>query len=315
VFSSLFKRGAAAALFAAVGLGAAAVPAVHASDTPPVPSPALFGTWVNTNAKTPSVKQIVIERNPTGAPGMLVDAFGACVPSLCEWGLVPAIVYGNNVSAKSGAAFQTDQGFVNPNSLPGKSTEWSRTQLIGQLITPIDNPLGSVVPRQVLVVRELTAFEDGSGRHNYTMVESFVRGQGQPATKPGDSVSGYVGGFPPAAAHAFAGNWAGPGNGVVRLRIAVSGTSAVVRAFGSCTPTLCNLGATRAIVFGASISSTTGNVLLAPYTFSFKNEQLVIQLVKGKTAKQDQLVVGNYNEFTDGSGRSNYDMTTTFHRI
>ena len=56
-------------------------------------------------------------------------------------------------------------------------------------------------------------------------------------------------------------------------------------------------------------------MLLAPYTFSFKNEQLVIQLVKGKTPKQDRLVVGNYNEFTDGSGRSNYDMSTTFHRI
>ena len=307
MFSSLFKRGAAAALFAAVGLGAAAVPAVHASNTPPVPSPALFGTWVNTNPSTPNVKQIVIEQDPTGAPGMLVDAFGACVPTLCEWGLVPAIVYGPNVSARTGNAFQTDQGFVNPNSLPGTSSEWSRIQLIGQITPSVDRPR--------LVVRELTAFEDGSGRHNYTVVETFVRGQGQPATKPGDSVSGYVGGFPPAANHSLAGTWAGPGNGVVRLKIAVSGTSAVVRAFGACTPTLCNLGATRAIIYGASISSTTGNVLLAPYKFSFKNEQLVIQLVKGKTAKQDHLVVGNYNEFTDGSGRSNYDMTTAFHRI
>ena len=117
---------------------------------------------------------------------MLVDAFGACVPTLCEWGLVPAIVYGPNVSAKTGAAFQTDQGFVNPNSVPGKSSEWSRTQLIGQLNVSVDLPRLS---RPVLVVRELTAFEDGSGRANYTVVESFVRVEPGPAGNeaPGDS--------------------------------------------------------------------------------------------------------------------------------
>jgi len=37
--------------------------------------------------------------------------------------------------------------------------------------------------------------------------------------------------------------------------------------------------------------------------------------VAGKTAATDKLVVTNYNEFTDGSGRSNYVVTETFVRV
>ena len=67
------------------------------------------------------------------------------------------------------------------------------------------------------------------------------------------------------------------------------------------------MGVVRAITYGAAISSTTGNVVLAPFTFNFKNEQLVIAPLKG-----DHPVVGNYNEVTDGSGCSNYNLSTVF---
>jgi hypothetical protein len=297
---------ASAALMSVIGvLGLAG--AASASTTPPVPSSALFGTWVNTNSASNSVKQIDITRpklTVVGAvpTGILVDAFGACVPTLCQWGLVPAILYGPDVSAATGTAFQTNQAFLTGTP----STEWSRTQLLGQLeVTPAGAP--------VLSVRELTAFEDSSGRHNYTQVETFVQGKGLTATVNGFGASGYPHGLAPSAAARLGGTWTASGSGVVKIKIG-SGPSPVVRAFGACVPTLCDFGLTKAIAFGPSISSTSANVILAPYSFGFKNEQLLIKLYPGATSATDKLVVVNYNEFTDGSGRSNYVQTTTFTR-
>ena len=75
-----------AASAAVTALGGAAA---HASPVPPVADIALPGTWVNTNVATRSVKQVVITRGEGGR--INVDAFGSCSPSLCEWGLVPAL--------------------------------------------------------------------------------------------------------------------------------------------------------------------------------------------------------------------------------
>jgi hypothetical protein len=203
----------------------------------------------------------------------------------------------------AGAAnFQTDQYFTNGGS------EWSRIQLQASLLT-----VGHGT--KTLRVRELTAFEDGSGRHNYTVTETFVLGQSkQPATMFGNSTSGYPFGAPPAAAAGLAGDWKTTGNSVIELQIGVSGGVPDVHAFGSCSPTACDMGDVRAITYGTNISSTTGNDILAPYSFSFKNEQLYIRYVPGKTPATDKLLVGNYNEFTDGSGRSNYVVSETFTR-
>src|SRR5205814_2276785 len=87
----------------AVGLAA---PAAQASPVPPKAASIMFGTWVNTNPSSNSVKQVVV--TPTEIGNVTVDAFGACSPTYCEWGKVPAIVYGPSVSATSGAAFQTN---------------------------------------------------------------------------------------------------------------------------------------------------------------------------------------------------------------
>ncbi len=298
------RLAASAALMSAVGALALATPA-SASTTPPVPSATLFGTWVNTNQASNSVKQIDITQ-PVGtvapASGLLVDAFGACEPTLCQWGLVPAIVYGPTVTATSGTAFQTNQAF--DTGTPAH--EWSRTQLLGQLtLTRAGSP--------VLTVRELTAFEDSSGRHNYTQVETFVPGKGLSATISGVGASGYPHGLPPRALTRLAGSWTAAGSGVTGLTI-TAGANPTVQAFGACTPTACNLGVSKAITYGATVSTTASSVLLAPYSFSFKNEQLVIKLVRGATSASDKLVVQNYNEFTDGSGRSNYVLTSTFTR-
>src|SRR5437764_12682868 len=78
--------GALAALAGVVALGGTA----FASPTPPVASSALPGTWANTNSATRSVRNVVIQSDDRG--GILVDAFGACEPTSCEWGRAPAIL-------------------------------------------------------------------------------------------------------------------------------------------------------------------------------------------------------------------------------
>ena len=285
-----------------VALAAAVVATAAPADATPVPptaSAALNGTWVNTNTATRSIKQIVITPSRTGTVG--VDAFGSCSPSLCEWGRVPATVYGASVSATTGMTFQTQQRF-----LSGRS-EWSRTVLFGKV--------AKTAKGLRLTVRKMTAFEDGSGRHNYQSVETFARGKGVAATKAGNPASGYVMGAPPAVDSGLLGSWTNPtpAGSLVGLKITGTTSHPIVQAAGQCSPTPCNWGMSKAIAYGASISATTTSTVLAPYSFGFKNAQLVITMRHTPTG--DRLTINEYNEFTDGSGRSNYTTTETFVRV
>lgn len=293
----LVRRGLGLAAMVAVVGGFAAAPA-QASPVPPTASSALSGTWVNVNAATRSVKQIVIA--PTRIGSVTVDAFGSCSPTLCEWGRVGAIVYGASVSAKVGTTFQSRQRFLSG----GK--EWSRVTLTGRVVRT------TVGLR--LTVRELTVFEDNSGRKNYTVTETFKRGEGQKVTKNGLPVPGYALGAPPAMVAGMLGGWKNVNAGGALAGIKIGGTVAapVVVALGRCTPTPCNWGARRGVTYGQSISSTRGVTVLVPYAFGFKKSQLVIRY--SVVNKVPRLTVLELNEFTDGSGRSNYAMTETFVR-
>jgi hypothetical protein len=214
---------------------------------------------------------------------------------------VPGIVYGPSAASTTGTTFQSNQRFLSG------STEWSRTALQGT----VARRGGSLV----LTVRELNVFEDGSGRKNYTRVETFKPGDGQQPTKAGNSVSTYpLGDRPLLVAGAF-GTWKSitPTNGLVGLTIGGSQASPTIEAFGQCSPTPCDWGAVRSVTYGSSISSRVGSVALAPYSFGFKNAQVVVQY--GLNAAGDErLTVKVYNEFTDGSGRSNFALTESFER-
>jgi hypothetical protein len=295
--SRLFTRVIGAAAMTALVVGFAA-PA-QASPVPPTASAALLGTWVNTNASTRSVVQVVVA--PTRIGSLTVDAFGACVPTLCEWGVVPANIYGANVSSTTGASFQSNQRFLSAGR------EWSRITLLG---TVARTTLGLR-----LTLRELTIFEDGSGRKNYNVTESFVRKDGTKATHAGNPVSNYLRGAPPALVAGALGTWKNVSatGGLTIVKIAGTTAFPVVQAFGRCSPTACDWGRVRGIAYGASISSSTGATLLAPYVFSFKKAQLFITYTRTIT-KVERLSISEYNEFTDGSGRSNYLMKETFVR-
>lgn len=286
-------RALGVATLAALTAGLVA-PAAHATPVPPNASSALLGTWVNTNPSSNSVKQVVI--SPSRLGNVIVDAFGACSPSYCEWGKVPAVVYGTTVSSTTGAMFQTNQRFLNGTS------EWSRTTLLGRVVR---TELGLR-----LKLRELTVFEDGSGRKNYEVDETFALGKGQAPAISGHSVAGYRLGDRPALNAGALGVWVNPSATGGLAKVVIGGTAAapIVHGFGQCSPTPCDWGRVRGITYGAAISSTVGNNVLAPYTFGFKKAQLAITFhhpVKGA----DTLTVTSYNEFTDGSGRSNYAKT------
>ncbi len=293
------KRLLSAAVAGLAALAVLAAPAA-ASSLPPNPDTRLVGTWVNTNANTNSVKQIVILRDGSGR--LLVDAFGACTPSLCEWGLVPATSYGTSVSSTTGAHFQTNQRFLSGTS------EFARTAMFGKVT--------STTAGLRLTVRELTVFTDGSGRRNYTVTETFAPGEGQRPALKGLPVTDYPKGLPPIPVGGLFGTWkntsSAPALHSLKISSSISGAP-LVQAFGACTPTPCDMGTVGGITYGASVSSTSGRTLLAPYTFSFKQQQLVITYNRAFDGTES-LTVAHYNEFTDGSGRSNYTMTERFVR-
>ena len=295
--TKILTRALGLAAIAAAVLGSAT--AAQASPVPPKASAALSGTWVNVNTASRSVKQIVVA--PTRDGAVSVDAFGSCSPTLCEWGRVPAIVYGTSVSSTTGATFQSHQRFLSG------TTEWSRTSLVGHVYRT------SAGLR--LSLRELTVFEDGSGRKNYAVTEIFQRGEGQKVTINGHNAAAYPHGAPPAMVAAMLGTWTNvaPSGGLVKVRISNTTANPVVTAFGQCSPTPCNWGGSKAITYGASISSTRGGMVLAPYNFGFKRSQLLIRYTVS-SAKVERLTVSTYNEFTDGSGRSNYVKTESFVR-
>ena len=296
--TKLFTRALAVAAVAALAVGSAT--AAQASPVPPKASPALSGTWVNVNAASRSVKQVVVA--PTRDGAVSVDAFGSCSPTLCEWGRVPAIVYGSSVSSTTGTTFQARQRFLSG------STEWSRTSLVGHVY--------ATTAGLRLSLKELTVFEDGSGRHNYFVTEIFKRGEGQKVTRNGHYAASYPHGAPPAMVAGMLGLWKNTSATGALVRVRISNTTAhpVVTAYGRCTPTPCNWGGSKAITYGASISSTRGASVLAPYNFSFKRSQLLIRYSISST-KVERLTVSELNEFTDGSGRSNYLKTETFVRV
>lgn len=102
---------------------------------------ALVGTWSNCDKATRGLLRIVIAAS--GA-GVTVHAFGACTPTPCDWGVVPGMVYAENVSSTAAVAFSANYKFG-----------FKETIVVGHL------DVGS------LSVETFDHFTDGSGRSDY----------------------------------------------------------------------------------------------------------------------------------------------------
>jgi hypothetical protein len=265
-----------------------------ASPVPPAPSSVLFGTWANSNPATRNVEDIVIS---PGRAGILVDGFGACSPTPCQWGDIPGTVFGPNVSSPTGNSFRADWNFG-----------FARTVIVGTVSQRL-------FFRPVLTVQEFTTFTDHSGRANFTVTETFVRARTSiTPTRNGIPANNYPIGDPVTPVRALLGIWVNtsPSGNITKIILRRGpGRTLSVSAFGNCVPTACVWGRVTGITFGISIGSLTGQTFLAPYNFGFSNALLDGTLNSTGT----RLIVGTYKEFTDHSGRSNYLSTDTFLRV
>ena len=292
-----FWRAAAAAFLGTTAVAGAllssASPALAkpAWQVPPIPSAALSGTWVNTNPHTRSLADLVVQ---TSRYGLSADGFGACLPRACEWGLIPGTTYGPSVNSKIGTSFQVRWNFG-----------FSRVVLLATY-----SP-ASVWHVPTLTVDEYTTFTDGSHRSNYEVTETFIKGRPVRVTKRGTPATDYPLGDSPRPVRGLPALWVNhnPHANISALILSVNANGMLqVHAFGNCVPHLCNWGTVNGITFGTSIYSKTGSVFLAPYKFSFARKLLAGFLNPRCTV----LTVDTWTEFTDHSGRSNYETTDTF---
>ena len=107
------------------------------------------GTWVNTRRDTQGfVKLSVSSRDGK----LLVRAFGASAPELCDWGEVEACGFSDRVDSRKGAGFSAsyDTGSI-------------------EVAFQANMNLG------LLVLLTFNRFKDGSGRANYICREFFHR--------------------------------------------------------------------------------------------------------------------------------------------
>jgi hypothetical protein len=287
-------RAATAALIssAAVALLTSVIPAQAATDrpatpVPPQPSPALAGTWVNVNHATKSTVALVVL---TSAKGIAVDGFGACSPTPCEWGRIAGTVFGPNVSAKVGTSFAAQWNF-----------KFERTVILATYSTPRKVP--------TLTVQEFVTFTDGSHRSNYTVTEEFTKGKPMRVTKLGTSASNYPLGDSVTPVASLPAIWINPAATGTLQAVILSSAGGLLRVhgYGYCSPVPCNWGTVTGITFGPSVSATTGGTFLAPYPFSFAH----VLLDGTVNAAGTRLTVKTWTEFTDHSGRSNYETTET----
>ncbi|SRR5579859_1869973 len=117
----------------------------------PVPAKALavnatplLGTWMNCDKQTGGLVKVVI--TPSG-PAISVHAFGACVPTACDWGTVPGKVFADSVVSTPAVAFTALYKF-----------NFKETTIVGRL------EFGA------LIVETFDHFTDGSGRADYNAV-------------------------------------------------------------------------------------------------------------------------------------------------
>jgi hypothetical protein len=109
----------------------------------------LLGTWINTNRTARGIAQVVLSTDDDGQ--LMVRAFGADAPMLCDWGEVHAdVVYAENLQSHAGMAFTARYDF-----------DFLQAHLQGNL------NLG------LLVLASFNAFTDDSGRSDYFAREFF----------------------------------------------------------------------------------------------------------------------------------------------
>jgi hypothetical protein len=226
------------------------------------------GTWTNVDPFTGGVTQIQITSD---ASGHHIEAWGACVPTDCEWGKVDLDLLGTSVSDNTPdyAIGQWDPGF--------KDATITLEVMDGGLIADLYN-----------------VYKDDSGRQNFH--------QRYRLTDSGDLMQVYTLGDEQFG-DMIIGGWVNEDpdtRGLTKLTVADAGANLEATAWGACTPTDCEWGAVPMHTIGTSIADTTPEQSVASWDHGFSTV-FVTTHVAGS-----ELIVERYTVFHDGSDRSNY---------
>lgn len=109
----------------------------------------------------------------------------------------------------------------------------------------------------------------------------------------------------------FVGSWITTNSktqGIVKMDVTPDGDGLSVHTFGAASPSPCDWGRTKGIVFSDGVDSTKGLAFSAVYDFDFKETHLQAKVKKGV------LVVASFHKFKDESGRSNYFSREFFYQ-
>lgn len=129
-----------------MGMGASALA------QPPASVANLTGTWVNVNPATGGIVKLVVTSDATG---FKIHTYGACSPTPCDHGAVPAASFSKTVS--SGVAY----------GLSGQYNFGFSTMLVtAQRIYTYDGG-------NFLEIETRTKFASGDTRYDYTRTELF----------------------------------------------------------------------------------------------------------------------------------------------
>jgi hypothetical protein len=120
-----------------------------AATAPANASPAQFnGLWVNVDPATHGITRFLVLPTPGGPK---VHTYGACSPTPCDWGEVPLVTYGDNVT-------DTDHKYGTAVYSFGFVTQAMTFQLLDAT---------------TMEVHTYYQFLDHSGRQNFHTVERF----------------------------------------------------------------------------------------------------------------------------------------------
>ena len=112
----------------------------------------LIGNWTNCDPSTRSLVRAALTTTPK--KGIVnLELFGACHPTPCDWGVVPAHVFASNVGSKDAVAFSASYKF-----------DFKETFVTGMLIEP-----------GLLMIELYSHFTDGSDRMDYYTKDYFHR--------------------------------------------------------------------------------------------------------------------------------------------
>ncbi len=107
------------------------------------------GSWKNTKEDS---GQIVKAELSSRDQQLILQAYGACEPDLCDWGTTECTVFTDAVNSPTAIAFFAKYEF-----------------------NDITVEISSNVKLGVLVIQTYTTFNDGSGRQNYYTREFYHR--------------------------------------------------------------------------------------------------------------------------------------------